>query len=436
MDKREIQNKVVTKYYVKREELNPFQGDLKLPNEEEIEKLQNRILRKWFRAPIFVWYQNNNYILDWHQRLKALNNLASKGHYLKDDLVPIVYIEWETEKEAREIILEQHSKYSEFNEEVLIEFQEWLDIEDLPVLELEELNLKIEDLNIEITEDEENIENLSNKVPVIKKWDLFKLWEHYLLCWDATDKNDIKRLMQWNKAQMIFTDPPYNVKVSNIGSLWKTKHSEFVMASWEMTEEEFTDFLNKVFENFIEYSTNWSIHYICMDWKHIFEITSAIRKNYTELKNLCIWNKDNGWMWTFYRSKHELIFVCKNGEAKHTNNFELWQNWRYRTNVWDYKWVNSFWSNREELKLHPTVKPIKLVADAILDCSNSWENILDLFGWSWTTLIAAEKTNRKCFMMELDEKYIEVIIRRYYSLFKENIVCLNRKLDINKILDN
>jgi DNA modification methylase len=178
-----------------------------------------------------------------------------------------------------------------------------------------------------------------------------------------------------------------------------------------------------VFKNLVAVSKDGSIHYQCMDWKHIYEIMVAGRVAYSEFKQLCVWNKDNGGMGTFYRSKHELIFVFKNGTAKHTNNFELGQYGRNRTNVWDYSGMNSFsgrdseskisGTENELLKMHPTVKPVKLVADAILDCSLNGELILDLFGGSGTTLIACEETDRRCCMMELDPKYVDIIIRRW-----------------------
>lgn len=224
---------------------------------------------------------------------------------------------------------------------------------------------------------------------------------------------------------MIFTDPPYNVKINNIVNSGKVKHQEFKMASGEMNEKEFIDFLTSVFNNLVLFSKNGSIHYQCMDWKHIYEIITAGRNSYTELKNLCIWNKDNGGMGTFYRSKHELIFVFKNGTEKHINNFELGQNGRYRTNVWDYAGVNSF-TNRErignksighsDLEYHPTVKPVTMVADAILDCSNANDIILDAFGGSGTTMIACEQMKRKGYLIELDPKYCQVIIDRMKSL--------------------
>ena len=255
--------------------------------------------------------------------------------------------------------------------------------------------------------------------------DLFEIGEHRLLCGDSTDSDAVERLMDGKKADMVFTDPPYNVKINSIVNSGKRQHSEFKMASGEMNEKEFIDFLTSVFNNLVIFSKNGSIHYQCMDWKHMFEIISAGRNSYTELKNLCIWNKDNGGMGSFYRSKHELIFVFKNGTDKHINNFELGQNGRYRTNVWDYSGFNSF-SNRErvgnksighsDLDYHPTVKPVPLVADAILDCSNESNIISDVFGGSGTTMVASEKLKRKAYLIELDPKYCQVIVNRMIKL--------------------
>jgi DNA modification methylase len=186
------------------------------------------------------------------------------------------------------------------------------------------------------------------------------------------------------------------------------------MASGEMSEAQFTAFLKAAFRNLIAHSVDGSIHFVCMDWRHCFEVLSAARDAYAELKNLCVWNKDNGGMGSFYRSKHALVFVFKNGTGLHINNVELGRYGRNRTNVWDYPGVNSLHQGRlEELAIHPTVKPVALVADAILDCSKRRGIVLDCFGGSGTTLISAEKTGRRGYVMELDPAYVDVTIRRF-----------------------
>jgi len=163
-------------------------------------------------------------------------------------------------------------------------------------------------------------------------------------------------------------------------------------------------------------SVDGAIHFVCMDWRHMDELSAAGDTIYSELKNLVVWAKTNGGMGTFYRSRHELIFVYKVGTAKHLNTFGLGETGRYRTNVWDYPGVNSFGGNQEDLVLHPTVKPVALVADAIRDVTRRNDIVLDGFGGSGTTLIAAERTARVARMIELDPLYCDVICRRFEAL--------------------
>lgn len=247
--------------------------------------------------------------------------------------------------------------------------------------------------------------------------DLWLLGGHRLFCGDATDAASYQSLLKGSVASLIFTDPPYNVPIGgHVSGLGKAQHREFAMASGEKTPEEFTGFLQKSMELMAANSAPGSIHYICMDWRHMAEIIAAGESVYTELKNLCVWVKNNGGMGTFYRSRHELIFVFKNGTAPHINNFELGQTGRYRTNVWEYRGVNSFGAERDEaLAMHPTVKPVELVADAIRDCSKRNQIVLDPFGGSGTTLIAAEKTGRRGYLIELDPLYCDTIIRRWQA---------------------
>jgi DNA modification methylase len=221
---------------------------------------------------------------------------------------------------------------------------------------------------------------------------------------------------------MVFTDPPYNVPVQgHVGGSGAIKHREFEMASGEMTRPEFTAFLHTAFKNLAAHSVDGSIHFVCMDWRHMPEILAASDGVYAELKNLIVWVKDNGGMGTFYRSRHELVFAFKNGTAPHINTFELGQHGRYRTNVWQYKGVNTLKAGRlEELALHPTVKPVQMIADAIKDISGRGEIVLDVFGGSGSTLIAAHKTGRRAFICELDPIYCDRIIRRWEIYAKDD----------------
>jgi DNA modification methylase len=210
-----------------------------------------------------------------------------------------------------------------------------------------------------------------NKPPVSRPGELWHLGQHRILCGDATDPASYRQLLGDEKARMVFTDPPYNVPIrGNVSGLGAVKHGEFIMASGEMSCAEFTDFLKNTLAHLARHSADGSIHYICMDWRHISEIMAAGQETYSELKNLCVWNKANGGMGALYRSKHELVFVFKQGTAQHVNNVQLGRHGRNRTNVWDYPGATSLNPERnEQLAMHPTVKPVAMVADAILDCS-------------------------------------------------------------------
>ena len=220
---------------------------------------------------------------------------------------------------------------------------------------------------------------------------------------------------------MVFTDPPYNVPIDgHVCGKGSVKHTEFAMASGEMSEAQFTQFLMDAFQRLVEHTVPGSIHFVCMDWRHMGEMLNAGRSTYRELKNLITWVKDNGGMGTFYRSRHELIFAFKVGTAPHVNAFGLGEHGRYRTNVWEYRGVNSGGAKRlEELAMHPTVKPVQMIADAIRDVSGRGEIVLDLFGGSGSTLIAAEKTGRRSRLVELDPLYCDVILARWEAFAKD-----------------
>lgn len=248
------------------------------------------------------------------------------------------------------------------------------------------------------------------------------LGKHHLLCGSALSSEDYKTLMAQEKADAVFTDPPYNVPINgHVCGSGKIKHDEFAMASGEMSEQEFIKFLNNVIELMTKYSRSGSLHFICMDWRHIYELLNAGRKFYVELKNICVWNKFNGGMGSLYRSKHELVGVFKHGKKPHINNVELGKHGRYRTNVWDYAGVNGF-QNQGDLKMHPTVKPVAMISDAIKDCTNRDNIVLDPFAGSGSTLIACEKTGRIARCIEIEPKYCDVTIRRWQDLTGEDAV--------------
>jgi DNA modification methylase len=283
-----------------------------------------------------------------------------------------------------------------------------------------EIDFRIESLQGPVAETEDASDNpLPAGPPVSRPGDLWLLGKHRLYCGNAIDPEAYRALMNGERAALVFTDPPYNVNiVGHASGLGKIRHREFAMASGEMTTAEFTGLLTLACTLLARNSVDGSIHFICMDWRHAADLLAAGKLAYSDLKNICVWTKHNAGMGSFYRSQHEFVFVFKAGRAPHRNNIQLGQHGRNRSNVWSYPGANSFGRATEEghlLYLHPTVKPIRLVADAILDCSARDEIVLDTFLGSGTTLVAAERTGRRCYGMEIDPLYADTAVRRWQA---------------------
>ena len=344
-------------------------------------------------------------------------------------LVPIIRLSHlsDAQKRAYRIADNKLTENGEWDVDLLkIEFAELekLDLDfslDITGFDIADIDIMLDE---SLAEKEIKIDEKANSVPFIsedevvsKQGDIWQLGKHRIICGNSLGKDTYKLLFQDKKAHMVFTDPPYNVKVDgHVCGLGKIKHKEFSMASGEMSEIEFQKFLTESFSLLKEFSKDGSLHYICMDWRHIKEIINAGSDIYDEFKNLCVWNKDNGRMGSLYRSKHELIFIFKNGKRSHKNNVELGAHGRYRTNVWDYPGVNSFGGDKDKLKYHPTVKPVEMVRDAILDVTNRNDIVLDTFLGSGTTLIATEKSGRICYGIELEPLYVDTTIRRWQEI--------------------
>ena len=249
--------------------------------------------------------------------------------------------------------------------------------------------------------------------------DLWRLRDHRLLNGSALDAESYRALLMGELCSIVFTDPPYNVKIANnVSGLGAVKHSNFAMGSGEMADPEFTKWLSCAVQLMIAHSKLGSLHYICMDWRHQLNLLNAGADRYSELKNVCVWTKSGAGMGSLYRSQHEFVFVFKNGTAPHRNNVQLGRFGRDRSNVWAYPSVSHFGRKGEEgnlLAIHPTVKPVALVADAILDSSVAGEIVLDPFIGSGTTIVAAERTRRRCYGIELEPKYVDAAVRRWQA---------------------
>lgn len=400
-------------------DLIPLEYNPRKRNEAKQEKLSASLNK--FNVVETPVINLDNKIIAGERRWEALHELG-RGDELIDVRVPNRML---TEAEVKEYNLMANTHAGEWDLPKLeAHFTGMYEgIVDLPTLDADlkhsDLLDKAKEVQQELVDDGFDELPDEEREPISQLGDVYEINQHRLMCDDCTDIIAVKRLMDGKLAQMIFTDPPYNVKVKDIVGLGKTQHDEFKMASGEMNKTRFTRFLEDVFLNLIKVSSDGSIHYVCMDWKHMNEITNA-GKIYTELKNIIVWVKNNGGMGSFYRSKHEFILAFKNGKGKHINNFMLGQTGRYRTNVWEYEGMNSVGNKeREALEEHPTVKPVKLVGDAILDCSEYNAIILDSFLGSGTTLIASEQTGRICNALELDPKYVDLSIRRYLRFMEQ-----------------
>ncbi|WP_247807802.1 MULTISPECIES: DNA methyltransferase [unclassified Bradyrhizobium] len=259
--------------------------------------------------------------------------------------------------------------------------------------------------------------------PISRRGELWRLGQHRVLCGDACDQADWAALVGKDLAAVVVSDPPYNLRIGTTLGRGKIKHREFQVASGEMSSPEFTDFLTSWMRLAVQFSHDRSMHYIFMDWRHLGEMHGAGHAVFGPLQNLVVWNKTNAGQGSFYRSQHELIFVYRNGEAPHLNNVELGRHGRSRSNVWTYAGVNTFRQGRlADLTVHPTVKPVALIADAIKDCTRRGDLVLDPFLGSGTTLLAAERVGRKAYGLEIDPLYVDAAIRRWQDVTRRDAI--------------
>lgn len=361
-------------------------------------------------------------ILAGHGRLEA-----AKKEGLREVPVIVLHGMADAEKIAFALADNRIAENAGWDRELLrMELQEVMELDasfDLGGIgfEMAEIDILLNGSAGEGPEDEEAdwLPDPTPELPIVtKRGDLWLLGEHRLLCDDATRPEAFQRLMAGEKAQIVFMDPPYNIPISgHVSGLGKVQHSEFAMASGEMSESDFAEFLTVTHGNTAKNCMAGAIVLVCMDWRHLDLLIQVGRSVFGQLLNLCIWNKTNAGMGSLYRSQHECIPVFQNGRGPHINNVELGRHGRNRSNVWTYAGMNSFGRGRgEALGAHPTVKPTVLVRDAILDCSNLGGIVLDPFAGSGTTIIAAERARRRAFAMEIEGKYVDIALRRFRKL--------------------
>lgn len=396
--------------------LAPRSRNPRTHTKRQIRQIADSIKEFGFTNPILLDARDG--VIAGHGRLEAAKLLGMTS-------VPTIRLDQMTEAQIRAYVIADNrlaEKAGWANEILAIEFKELEGRNpnfDLTVTGFDAAEIDVL-ISGQATNDElEEVPAIkADRQPVSRVGDLWQIEAHRLLCGDATQASSYERLMDKCNAQLVFTDPPYNVPIQgHVSGLGRAQHAEFAMASGEMTAEQYTGFLRTIFSHLAGASCDGAIHFICNDWRHMSEMLAAGHGVYTELKNLCIWAKTNGGMGSLYRSQHELVFVFKNGNARHVNNVELGRHGRYRTNLWSYAGANSFGKTRNrDLAAHPTVKPVGLVADAIQDCSDRGEIVLDAFAGSGTTLVAAHKVGRCGYGIELEPRYVDVTIERLAAL--------------------
>ncbi len=401
--------------YTAIDSLHTYPGNARTHSKHQIRQIAESIKAFGFTNPVLVDAKNT--IITGHGRVEAAKLLDMAQ-------VPTIQLENLTEAQIRAYVIADNklALNAGWDQSILaIELQHLLTLDNqfevtITGFEIAEIDLILQEAAKEDPDD--TLEPADTGVAITQPGDLWLLGKHRILCGSALDETSFSVLMGGRKAQMVFVDPPYNVVIDgNVSGKGVVKHSDFKMASGEMNEAEFTKFLTGSLSLLARHTAAGSVHYVCMDWRHMGEMLAAGGSAYDTLLNLCVWAKDNGGQGSFYRSRHELVFCFRNGKARNRNNIQLGKFGRYRTNVWEYPAVRGLSQQQDEegnlLALHPTVKPVALVADAILDVSARGDLVLDSFLGSGSTLIAAERTGRICYGIELDPRYVDTAIRRW-----------------------
>lgn len=390
--------------------LRPFARNARHHSSAQVKAIATSIRKFGFTNPILV--DEFGEIIAGHGRYEA-------ALLIRLTIVPIIRIEGLTDTQKRALRLADNK---------LSLRSSW----DVELLSAELADLTMTDLDITLTGFEAievdrlttpSLENIEvddplpdpPSAPVSSSGDLWLLGSHRLAVGDARDPETYRRLLGWKIADMIMTDPPYNVRISgNVSGKGRKKHTDFLMASGEMSKRGFVEFLTNVLTLARDASRDGALHYIFADWRMIGTLTSVGEALFSDLLNIAIWVKSNGGLGSFYRSQHEMVAIFKHGTGRHVNNVELGRMGRYRSNIWQYPGASGFSKTRKkDLERHPTVKPVALVADAIRDATKPGDLVLDPFGGSGTTLIAAELTKRRAALIEIEPKYADVTLQRF-----------------------
>lgn len=422
--------------YVPVSDIHGYDKNAKNHPESQLQQIAQSIRKFGFNNPVLI--SDDGEIIAGHGRFAAAKMMELEE-------IPVIRLAHLSEAQKREFRIADNkiAENGGWNLELLkLELADLeVNCEGLEITDTGFTTLEIDSIFAEKPEkatDTKKADEKINAVPFVpddeiitQPGDIWQIGHHRVICGDSLQEATYSKLMGNSLADLVLTDAPYNVSAASIGNSGKYKHQSFAMAAGEMTEAEFTTFLTTVMQNCSKYSTPKALGYYWMDWRHSWEILSAGRTVYPLFVNLCVWSKTSGGMGRLYRSQHELCFIF--GKDKHyLDNVELGKHGRYRTNVWNYAGVNSFGAHKGDQKYHPTVKPLELIVDTILDVTPRGGSVLDAFLGSGTTLLAAEKSKRICFGIEYEPKYVDTAIRRYRDLFGVDAV---RECDGNTYSD-
>jgi DNA modification methylase len=409
--------------------LKPYSQNARTHTKHQIRQIAESIRIFGYTNPVLVDLSDR--IIAGHGRVEAAKLLGM-------DQVPTIRLENLTEDQIRAYVIADNklAENAGWDKAILaIELQHLMTVDcadfDVTItgFEVPEIDLILEEAKESIGPEDSVLDPNLDQPAVTEAGDLWLLGKHRLICGNALHQETYRTLMGKNRAAVVFTDPPFNVKIDGHATGNGTiRHREFAMASGEMSEAEFVSFLTNAIDLAVCFSAADAIAYICIDWRHIADLIRATMQSYDEFVNLCVWVKDSGGMGSFYRSQHELVAVFRKGKGPHRNNVQLGRFGRNRTNCWHYPGIHTMSKQSGEgnlLALHPTVKPVAMVADAILDCSARGEIVLDAFLGSGTTLMAAERVGRICYGIEIDPAYVDVAIRRWQNYTGEFAVHAN-----------
>nr|AGU10190.1 DNA methylase [uncultured organism] len=404
---------MLTVITTKIDSLTPFPNNPRSHSKKQVLLIANYIAEFGFCNPILIDAGYN--IIAGHGRYLA-------GLHLGLSEIPTIMLQGLAPEQARALRIADNkiALNSSWDDDLLRAELGELSALDLS-FDLEVTGFSVGELNVILAGDADPDDEIVPAAPMSPVTVPGDIWEfgdrHRIGCGDARDEAFVRKVIGTDEAiACAFLDVPYNVRIKGHANV-KRAHREFAMASGEMNSTEFQNLLKEALSVAASVSRDGSVHFICMDWRHQTELLEAGRETYDSLLNMCVWNKSNAGMGSLYRSKHELVYVYKVGTGAHLNTVELGRHGRNRTNVWDYASVNTFKGTRSaDLALHPTVKPVGLVADAIKDVSRRGELVLDTFLGSGTTLLACEREGRRCRGIDIDPAYIDIAIERWSSM--------------------